>query len=311
MNTLSSSDIRVKSIHAKRLFGMYDHDVVLKEERTTIVFGRNGVGKTVMFKLTHAILSGEMAAMLDLLRYPYIEFKVVLSDGGVVVAERNDREIASQAELLVDEGVAIRNKPKVTDQVRLTYRPVSGDSKSYTINEGVFTKLASRLERRLPFHQVSPDRWRDDETGEVMNALEVVARWGELGDDDDVSMSVREWRGLVGNLLPQSLLIQAQRLIRVGRSSDRHYLRPEGTTIRDTVLAYSADLKSRIDQTLAQYGREAQRLDQTYPQRLLQQASAQAGEGLMEQGDISASLQTMKQQQAEYQALGNLGEQPQ
>ncbi len=311
MNTLSSSDIRVKSIHAKRLFGMYDHDVVLKEERTTIVFGRNGVGKTVMFKLTHAILSGEMAAMLDLLRYPYIEFKVVLSDGGVVVAERNDREIASQAELLVDEGVAIRNKPKVTDQVRLTYRPVSGDSKSYTINEGVFTKLASRLERRLPFHQVSPDRWRDDETGEVMNALEVVARWGELGDDDDVSMSVREWRGLVGNLLPQSLLIQAQRLIRVGRSSDRHYLRPEGTTIRDTVLAYSADLKSRIDQTLAQYGREAQRLDQTYPQRLLQQASAQAGEGLMEQGDISASLQTMKQQQAEYQALGILGEQPQ
>ena len=311
MNTLSSSDIRVKSIHAKRLFGMYDHDVVLKEERTTIVFGRNGVGKTVMFKLTHAILSGEMAAMLDLLRYPYIEFKVVLSDGGVVVAERNDREIASKAELLVDEGVAIRNKPKVTDQVRLTYRPVSGDSKSYTINEGVFTKLASRLERRLPFHQVSPDRWRDDETGEVMNALEVVARWGELGDDDDVSMSVREWRGLVGNLLPQSLLIQAQRLIRVGRSSDRHYLRPEGTTIRDTVLAYSADLKSRIDQTLAQYGREAQRLDQTYPQRLLQQASAQAGEGLMEQGDISASLQTMKQQQAEYQALGILGEQPQ
>ena len=103
MNTLSSSGIRVKSIHAKRLFGMYDHDVVLKEELTTIVFGRNGVGKTVMFKLTHAILSGEMAAMLDLLRYPYREFKVVLSDGGVVVAERNDREVTRQAELLVDD----------------------------------------------------------------------------------------------------------------------------------------------------------------------------------------------------------------
>ena len=313
MNTLSSSGIRVKSIHAKRLFGMYDHDVVLKEERTTIVFGRNGVGKTVMFKLTHAILSGELAAMLDLLRYPYREFKVVLSDGGVVVAERNDREVIRQTELLVDdaEGIAFGNKPKEVAQVRLTYRSASGDSKSYTINEGVFNKIASRLERRLPFHQVSPDRWRDDETGEMMNALEVVARWGELGDDDDVSMSVREWRGLVGSLLPQSLLIQAQRLIRVGRSSDRHYLRPEGITIRDTVLAYSADLKSRIDQTLAQYGREAQRLDQTYPQRLLQQASAQAGEGLMDQADISAALQTMKQQQAEYQALGILGEQPQ
>lgn len=39
MNTRSSSGIRVKSIHMKRLFGMYDHDVVLKDERTTIVFG--------------------------------------------------------------------------------------------------------------------------------------------------------------------------------------------------------------------------------------------------------------------------------
>ena len=313
MNTRSSSDIRVRSIHAKRLFGMYDHDVVLKEERTTIVFGRNGVGKTVMFKLTHAILSGEMAAMLDLLRYPYSEFKVVLSDGGQVVAERNDGEGASQAELLVDEGedVSVRNKRKATAQVRLTYWPASGDSKSFTITEATFEKLASRLERHLPFHRVSPEHWRDDETGEMMNALEVVARWGEAGDDADVSMSLREWRGLVGNLLPQSLLIQAQRLIRVGRSSARHYPRPEGATIRDTVLAYSADLKNRIDQTLAQYGREAQRLDQTYPQRLLQQASARAGEGLMEQSAISESLQTMKQQQAEYQALGILGEQPQ
>ena len=313
MNTRSSLDIRVKSIHAKRLFGMYDHDIVLKEERTTIVFGRNGVGKTVMFKLTHAILSGEMAAMLDLLRYPYSEFKLVLSDGSKVIAERKDGDDASQAELLINEGedIAGRNKRKMTDQVQLTYWPASGDSKSLAINEGTFEKLASRLERHLPFHRVSPDRWRDDETGEVMNAIEVVARWGEMGDDADVSTNLREWRKLVGNRLPQSLLIQAQRLIRVGRPSARQYMRTEAATVRDTVLAYSADLKNRIDQTLAQYGREAQRLDQTYPQRLLQQASAQAREGLMDQGDISESLQTMKQQQAEYQALGILGEQPQ
>ena len=138
MNTRSSSDIRVKSIHAKRLFGMYDHDVVLKEERTTIVFGRNGVGKTVMFKLTHAILSGELAAMLDLLRYPYREFKVVLSDGGVVVAERNDREVTRQAELLVDDadGIAFGNKPKVVAQVRLTYRSASVIPKATRLTKG-------------------------------------------------------------------------------------------------------------------------------------------------------------------------------
>ena len=312
MNMRSASDITVKSIHAKRLFGMYDHDFALNAERTTIVFGRNGVGKTVMFKLTHAILSGELAAMIDLLRYPYKEFKVVLSDGSEVIAKRGDREEAVQTAPLSDAGETVdeRSNRKGSHQVQLTYRSESSDY-SCTINEKTFIEMASRLERHLPFHQFGVDRWRDDETGDIMTALEVVARWEGMSGDGDVSKDLSEWREQVGRRLPQSLLIQAQRLIRVGRSSTRGYARREGAAIRDTVLAYSADLKTRIDQTLAEYGREAQRLDQTYPQRLLQQASAPAGEGLMEQSAISESLHTMKQQQAEYQALGILGEQPQ
>lgn len=291
MSETPSSGVRVKSIHARQLFGMYDHDIVLKPERTTIVFGRNGVGKTVMFKLTHALLSGEMAPMLDLLRYPYREFKVVLSDGSNVAAIR-----------IEEKGVA---------QAQLRYLPgAGGEVTTFTINDRDFTRLAERLERHLPFHQVGPDHWRDDETGEVMNALEVVSRWGDLGDGD-VSQDMSEWKKLAGRNLPQTLLIQAQRLIRVDRPSARSYLRQEGNAIRDTVLAYSADLKNHIDQTLADYGREAQRRDQTYPQRLLQQASTSSGEGLMTQADIIQSLHTLKRQQASYQALGILDEQTQ
>ncbi|MEY4977996.1 MAG: hypothetical protein RLZZ352_266 [Pseudomonadota bacterium] len=286
MNEIPSLGVRVKSIHARQLFGMYNHDIVLKPERTTIVFGRNGVGKTVMFKLTHALLSGETVAMLDLLRYPYREFNVVLSDGSEVGAVRME-----------EHGIA---------QAQLRYWPgTGGDATTFTINEKVFTKIALRLERHLPFHQVGPDRWRDDETGEVMNALDIVARWG----DEDVPKDLIDWGKLVGSHMPQTLLIQAQRLIRVGRPSARNYLRQEGTAIRDTVLAYSADLKNRIDQTLAEYGREAQRLDQTYPQRLLQQASGPLGDGLMTQEDIIQSLHTLKRQQTDYQSLGILDEQ--
>lgn len=291
MSETPSLDVRVKSIHARQLFGMYDHDIVLKPERTTIVFGRNGVGKTVMFKLTHALLSGEVAAMLDLLRYPYREFKVLLSDGSEVIAVR-------------EEGAA-----SALTQLRYVPAPGAGAvALNVTITEKVFTKFATRLERRLPLHQIGPDRWRDDETGEVLDAFEVVSRWGELGDDE-VSREILEWKEFASSHLPQTLLIQAQRLIRIGRASARPYLRRESTAIRETVLEYSADLKSRIDHTLAEYGREAQRLDQTYPQRLLKQASAQSPEVLMEQEAIIESLHTMKKQQADYQALGILDEQ--
>lgn len=291
MNETPSLDVRVKSIHVRQLFGMYDHNIVLKTERTTIVFGRNGVGKTVMFKLTHAILSGDMTAMLDLLRYPYREFKVVLSDDSQIVALRKDADGAAQTQL--------------------SYFPGAGGREiNLTIDEMVFLQLARRLAQRAPVQQVGSDRWRSYETGEVMNALGVVSRWGKP-DDDEVSTELTEWKKLTSSHFPQTLLIQAQRLIRVGREPARSHVRQEGVDIRDTVLEYSADLKSRINQTLAEYGREAQRLDQTYPQRLLLQASAPEGEGLMEQADISDALHTMKGQQAEYQALGILGEQAQ
>jgi predicted ATP-binding protein involved in virulence len=294
MSEAPSSGVRVKSIHVRQLFGMYDHDIVLKSARTTIVFGRNGVGKTVIFKLTHALLSGEVAAMLDLLRYPYREFKVVLSNGSEVVAQRED-----------SEGTA---------KVLLSYWPsaTGGARVDVSMDTNLVAALAVRLGRRLPIRSIGPDLWRDDLTGEVMSALDLVAR-REGWADEEVSKLLATWIASTQTQLPKSLLIQAQRLIQIERvvPHRRNIPMENDTAVRETVLEYSADLKNRIDQTLADYGREAQRRDQTYPQRLFQQASAPLGEGLMGREEIIQSLHAMKRQQAEYQALGILDEQTQ
>ena len=70
----SSTSVRVKSIHVEGLFGMYDHDVVLREnERITVVHGPNGVGKTVLFKLVQDLLA---APGFDLLKYPFRECRI-------------------------------------------------------------------------------------------------------------------------------------------------------------------------------------------------------------------------------------------
>lgn len=111
-----------------------------------------------------------------------------------------------------------------------------------------------------------------------MSALEVSARWGEMSDDDDVSKELREWRGLVGNRLPQSLLIQAQRLIRVGHSSARQYIRQKVPRFATLCWLIQRSLKNRIDQTLPNTGVKPRDLIRPIPQRLLQQASAPAGE---------------------------------
>lgn len=289
MSQENTHDLSVKSIHVQRLFGMYNHDIVLKQEHATIVFGRNGVGKTAIFKLTHGLLGGGVSGLANLLRCPYEKFQVVFS---------NDDRVEARRPI---DGTGTK--------IQIAYVESDGTEKlSVQVTEQEFVKQAKRIEARSPTHQVSPDRWLDPETGETLDAFEMVERWGSMGGDDE-TQKIKEWRDLLlAKRVPQTLFIQAQRLIQVVRNRNRLYRGGDASMIRDTVMEYSADLKNRIDQTLADYGREAQRRDQTYPQRLLKQATSTDSAPLNSQ-IIKDSLEQMKQRQHEYQELGILGQQ--
>ena len=284
MDREDNHGLRVKSIHAKKLFGMYNHDIVLKPERATIVFGHNGVGKTVLFKLTHAVLGGSISSVADFLRYPYEEFRIEF--------DNNEKIKVSH------------NKDK---QVIFRYEDAKGEVlKSSALDVREIHKLATRLERMLPIERIAPDQWLNTESSETMDAFEVVSRWGSVSEVGEMKQ-LPEWQKfLQDKQIPQSLFIQAQRLIQVANVvPDRpYYRRGEMQTIRETVLEYSADLKKRIEQMLADYGRRAQQLDQTYPQRLLQTNTHDH----MDRQAVQRSLDEMRKQQSEFQNLGILGE---
>ena len=311
--------LRVKSVHVKKLFGMYDHDIVLKsEERTTIIFGRNGAGKTVIFKIIHALLGGDASAISSLLRYPYEEFRVVFDNGDQIIAQRENSK--SNGNPKVDSNnseklVVIKEDPLEGGHLRLTYIETDGTKleESLEINTGLFVRAAERLEPRLPIQQVGSKKWFDRETSETMNAFQVIDRFGSMGDDDIFPIKYKNWHRLLKRKqVPQTLFIQAQRLIQVNHLFSKRFRIEESQIIRDTVLEYSEDLKKRIDQTLAEYGREAQRLDQTYPQRLLGKTEkTESALNTLSSEDIQKALEEMKVKQEDYQNLGILDVQAQ
>ncbi len=312
MDQKPGSDLSVKSIHVQRLFGMYNHDIVLKPEHATIVFGRNGVGKTALFKLTHALLGISTVSAADLLRYPFEMFRIVLSNEDRIEASKFlPPQILIQQTLLTssDQNEESNRAELKNNQVHLKYVASDGtEIKTVLLSMQAILKQAEQIEQRSPIHQIASDRWMDPETEETLDAFEVVERWGPLVSGE--SRELGSWHEfLKSNRAPQTLFIQAQRLIQVAkaRNTNRIY-RGERSAIRETVLEYSADLKKRIDQTLAEYGREAQRRDQSYPQRLLAEAS---GGKLLDAKEIRASIAKMQQQQLEYQELGILGEEKQ
>ncbi len=77
--------VRIKSIKVMGLFGLYNHHIVLKEDRVTVVHGPNGVGKTVFLKLTHAFLEKRYIEMVGV---PFQLFEIQFDDGSVVNVAR-------------------------------------------------------------------------------------------------------------------------------------------------------------------------------------------------------------------------------
>lgn len=259
---------------------MYDHDVVLNEnERMTVIHGPNGVGKTVLFKLVQDLLAGPG---VDLLKYPFRKCQVEFTNAATLIAKSNDKDSTVQ----------------VSSHFGETTSGVNIDAKS-------FSKLAHRLEQRLPIHQIGPDLWIDPETDEKLNSYEVIFRYGGRMDgefDGLLEGTLHKWRKSQ-NYIPKVHLIEAQRLIRLRNVTSRHYRDNEAQAVRDTVMEYSQQLKQRINTTLAEYGRQAQKLDQTFPQRLLQQGGPPADAKQIEQ-----DLQDIENKQEKYRQLGLIEE---
>lgn len=74
--------MRVKEIQVKGLFNMFDHTIPLNmEEHLTIIYGVNGIGKTMLFKIIQAFFKeefGELAAL------PFTNLNIIFEDNSSI-----------------------------------------------------------------------------------------------------------------------------------------------------------------------------------------------------------------------------------
>ena len=63
--------MRIKEIQIKGLFGIFDHKIPLNlKEHLTIIYGINGIGKTMIFKILDSFFKSDF---LKLIEYPFNE----------------------------------------------------------------------------------------------------------------------------------------------------------------------------------------------------------------------------------------------
>ena len=77
---------RLVRVRVRGLFGIFDHTIPLDlESRMTVIHGPNGVGKTVVLKMIHEVLSG---APEVLARVPYDEFQLDFMSGDTITVRQ-------------------------------------------------------------------------------------------------------------------------------------------------------------------------------------------------------------------------------
>lgn len=278
---------RVERISVEGLFGLYNHDIRLHtEERLTIIHGPNGAGKTVMLKLTYAMLSGNV---FDLAKFPYKSFSVHFNDGSEVTAFNN---------------VSKPRDKKKQAPISLTSKSETGEISRIDLDASSLHRAAIQIERNTPIRQISDNQWMDVQTDDVLDAIEVVKRYGSnLPGDSLNSLMKKSGFDFIHRIQSThgAHLIEAQRLIKLNEhvSEESIYGRRKSLSPTETVVEYSNDLRKKIETTLADYAKRSQQLDQSFPQRLLTTNSA-----AMSDLAIGLGMKEIQEKQLTYQSLG-------
>lgn len=67
--------MRIKEIKITGLFEMFDHNIILNsEEHLTIIYGINGIGKTMLFKILDSFFKGEFDVLVN---YPFKQLQII------------------------------------------------------------------------------------------------------------------------------------------------------------------------------------------------------------------------------------------
>jgi predicted ATP-binding protein involved in virulence len=260
--------MRIQNIIVKGLFNSYTYSIKLNyENRATIIIGPNGYGKTTLLKMLSGLFNGNFYIFY---RVPFTEFKIEFDNKTTIKLQKRKVKKGENEKI----------------ELLFTYPQLTSDPKTKNLMEFV-----EKADQRLPFLE---DKYSDDEWIEYR----LLNRYGMRGEKQSVEKKFDVLEGLfstysqesnTGEITSASLrrkisylgkdflevfrvihfikvhFIQTQRLIAYTKLEKQD--RSEKET--PVVNLYSQELAKLIESTLAQSMQQAQKLDSTFPGRVI------------------------------------------
>ncbi len=278
--------MQLEAVHVTGLFGRFNYVIRLKtEDRITILTAPNGYGKTVLLNMLTNFFRRQFHR-LSLSEFERLELRFLGGTGVRILRDYvNDAPEGKKARAtLVFEALGKSNglswKWERRDDLRLETRSI---------------------ERYIPtVTRVDVDRWIDDRTRQIYNYDDLIERFSELLPPEFLNRNeLPEWLEKQVSSA-QCYLIETQRLLQLEFEAEPSYPYRQSSRSRSVVEKNAEDLHQKIGEVLKKYANEAQKLDQTFPKRVI----AEFGGSPPAENEIRSRLEELEAKRKELSEAG-------
>lgn len=241
--------MRLKKIQVLGLFGVFKHEVDLKDNGITIIIGENGLGKTIFLEMIEAFFQSKYYyfSKVNFHKLAFTFFDDVVWEFIKVVKDNNS---------FILELIQKEKNGKANSLVLLEH--YEQDIKKATYN----------IARRFPhLRRVADDRWEDRRTSEVYSPEDILQKYSQFIPNDienDIDSEEKPAWFLERHTSLDVNLIETQRLINIDYSARNIRIQER------TVEKYSNELSEKIKYFLSESTELSSSLDRTYPNRLIE-----------------------------------------
>jgi len=217
----------------KKLFGIFDYQIELKDGGVTIITGPNGFGKSTILRSIDAFYSLDII-FFSRLDYEKISFFSNVDDEPISIEKKGQKIIINRFEINVND-----------------------------LQDEILRKL-----RRSYYYRIDESNWIDRRTDEIISKDDIIQDYIQNSYiDDEIEIQDIEFlklREKVKEYSGETKFIKEQRLLR-----ERVHLRKEKQTV-NVIDELPNQFREKINRVSSIYSSEANKLDSSYPNRLFE-----------------------------------------
>lgn len=265
----------LESIIIKKLFGLFDYDIKLDNaENITILTGPNGYGKTTILNIIYHFFNQQFY-YFQKLSFEQIIFEFSQGERMEVIKINESEKVKNQLFDLSDKPKYIIHNVEVINVHIVLFQNNKKVSK-YIYNSKSLRQMSNALRISFPLsiRQLSEDLWLNIKTNEQLTFDEILnENKGQL--PEDFLLFMRKQQGIEKeNPVIKYLnkldvyLIKEQRLF-----CKIFGEREEKDSFVNTIEFYAKDLKKLIAKTQGEAYEITQKLDSSFPKRLIEETT--------------------------------------